>query len=297
MKQSLINIAKYLDKPYYNEIPLTFYHYTSCEGLKGILESKSLWATKIHYLNDSEEYVLALEIASKTLCQLNHLNKDADLKKLLSEMERHLERIETPNIFVLSFSPKKDQLSQWRGYCPSGGYSIGFSADTLLHCAGSQNFNLFPCLYDTNEQEKLIMQIIQDHINLFKTQKQNTRKHDSESLIEPISESFSVTLYNIAPIIKNSAFSEEEEWRIFSRPINKNNKNNKNINFRVKNNLLIPYFNFSLRDAQEQFTVTRIVVGPMPYQELAFNSLGDFLAKNDIYCNVSLTSETPYRFL
>ena len=32
------------------------FHYTSLEGLKGILDTKEFWATEYHYLNDMEEF-------------------------------------------------------------------------------------------------------------------------------------------------------------------------------------------------------------------------------------------------
>ena len=32
------------------------YHYTTAEGLEGIVSSHQLWATNIHYLNDAEEH-------------------------------------------------------------------------------------------------------------------------------------------------------------------------------------------------------------------------------------------------
>ena len=35
--------------------PKILYHYTTMDGLKGIIASKSLWATKIQYLNDASE--------------------------------------------------------------------------------------------------------------------------------------------------------------------------------------------------------------------------------------------------
>jgi hypothetical protein len=38
-----------------NEIPETLYHYTTQDGLLGILKDQSLWATHILYLNDSME--------------------------------------------------------------------------------------------------------------------------------------------------------------------------------------------------------------------------------------------------
>jgi hypothetical protein len=43
------------------------YHYTTQEGLLGILESKSLRATWIHYLNDSREFWHAFEVAKEQI--------------------------------------------------------------------------------------------------------------------------------------------------------------------------------------------------------------------------------------
>ena len=38
-----------------NETEKILYHYTSLEGLLGIIESKSIWATNVLYLNDASE--------------------------------------------------------------------------------------------------------------------------------------------------------------------------------------------------------------------------------------------------
>ncbi|MFO1205708.1 MAG: hypothetical protein U1E63_08295 [Burkholderiales bacterium] len=45
MEKSLVEAHPYL------------YHYTTAEGLKGIVESQQLWATNIAYLNDAEEHI------------------------------------------------------------------------------------------------------------------------------------------------------------------------------------------------------------------------------------------------
>jgi hypothetical protein len=42
--------------------PDILYHYTSAAGLCGIIQSVSIWASKIQHLNDSTELLLALKI-------------------------------------------------------------------------------------------------------------------------------------------------------------------------------------------------------------------------------------------
>ncbi|OLD27475.1 MAG: hypothetical protein AUJ04_03935 [Acidobacteria bacterium 13_1_40CM_3_55_6] len=47
--------------------PQILYHYTSQEGLMGIITERCIWASKIHYLNDSEEFSIALDLAGREL--------------------------------------------------------------------------------------------------------------------------------------------------------------------------------------------------------------------------------------
>ena len=47
--------------------PVELYHYTSQYGFLGILNTDSLWASKVHYLNDSTEFALALDLAKIVL--------------------------------------------------------------------------------------------------------------------------------------------------------------------------------------------------------------------------------------
>jgi hypothetical protein len=48
-------------------IPQRLYHYTSQSGLLGILSAKTLWATRIQYLNDSTEFAYALGLLKNSV--------------------------------------------------------------------------------------------------------------------------------------------------------------------------------------------------------------------------------------
>ena len=50
-----------------SDLPEILYHYTSQTGLIGMLNTETIWASKIRYLNDSKEFALALELASDEL--------------------------------------------------------------------------------------------------------------------------------------------------------------------------------------------------------------------------------------
>ena len=57
----------------------TLYHYTTLEGLTGILEHRCLWATHYRYLNDSSEALLMKDKLIETV----HSNYRSRVSKLL----------------------------------------------------------------------------------------------------------------------------------------------------------------------------------------------------------------------
>src|SRR5215203_5275025 len=109
-----------------SDLPEILYHYTSQTGLKGMLNDKTIWASKIHYLNDSKEFALALKLARDELARRI---KAATSKVECSRLELlrdTIYTIEGVNTCVCCFSKRGDALSQWRGY---GGGDAGFSVD------------------------------------------------------------------------------------------------------------------------------------------------------------------------
>ncbi len=47
------------------KLPEHLYHYTSIHGLHGILTSRFLWASEIHFLNDTQEFKYSFRILEK----------------------------------------------------------------------------------------------------------------------------------------------------------------------------------------------------------------------------------------
>ena len=53
------------------KIPTSLFHYTSAQGLDGIVQSQSLWAIDCRFLNDSQEMKDGLERVIKRLSETN----------------------------------------------------------------------------------------------------------------------------------------------------------------------------------------------------------------------------------
>jgi hypothetical protein len=128
------------------------YHYTTVGGLHGILESNSLYATHVAYLNDSHELVYGMQMVLNELKEWIKKTPDGAkagwdpslpgwmisgaIKATASLLAAELEK-KTPSLrqgfgpFVTCLSEQPDQLSQWRGYGKGGGYAIKFDAQKL----------------------------------------------------------------------------------------------------------------------------------------------------------------------
>jgi hypothetical protein len=122
-------------------LPDELYHYTGIQGLKGIVESQTLWATHYKYLNDSQEIIHFRDRLPGILRPA--IKERLDAEKLTETtydvMFGNSDGMSTEP-FITSFCrvDKGDPrvadhglLSQWRGYGPQGGYAIIFDTDRL----------------------------------------------------------------------------------------------------------------------------------------------------------------------
>jgi len=148
-----------------DEVP-EIYHYTTITGLKGIIESQTLWATHYAYLNDTEEIIhfksqLSIILEPVVKAGLVELVRQAPTNQSMIDQHGGIEKIcdEIPNVilrvsykvllgdktnpslaepYVVSFcTPGNNRekehglLSQWRGYGEDGGYVVAFGTKKI----------------------------------------------------------------------------------------------------------------------------------------------------------------------
>src|SRR5215212_6233427 len=148
-----------------SDLPEILYHYTSQTGLKGMLNDKTIWASKIHYLNDSEEFALALKLARD---ELDRRIKAATSKVECSRLELLRDTIYTiawVNTCVCCFSELDDDPSQWRGYGGGdAGFSVGFTREWFTRVKETLGLSLSRCIYDPEDQQRLIKDAIDEFL-------------------------------------------------------------------------------------------------------------------------------------
>jgi Protein of unknown function (DUF2971) len=172
--------------------PKLLYHYTTQQGLLGILNNQCIWATHIRYLNDSSEYSHGLQIVRALVDEIDFkidLMPEISNEETTREMGNRVKTLlrdallgaSSLPVFVASFfesnevgmSSQKhdpgDVLEQWRAYSGgSAGFSIGFDRELLSkYVTDSGESDLSPmmatsCIYDQRVQREYLRHRVDD---------------------------------------------------------------------------------------------------------------------------------------
>lgn len=240
--------------------PPILYHYTSADGLIGMLSSNSLWASQIRFMNDKSEWDEAWRVARELLQRRQRSNgHSARLAEMLLAFSAGDEMVRS---FAVSFSENGDLLSQWRGYCPAGGYSIGLDSNSLVDAAGRHGFHLYKCVYDIEAKRALLNELF-DQLDEA-TQSQQWPLDDGprrETL-----EVFYRRIRDCAAFFKNSGFSEEAEWRLVGNV----SAGNSLSRWRARGAAIVPYavLELPVRDICQE-----IVISPNVNEKLATHAI------------------------
>ena len=117
----------------------TIWHYTNEQGLLGILQSASLFATQVAFLNDRRETKYAQSLFVEAIQQIQRERAtDHEAVTFLNLVQDAIKDDPgnptqgTSKFFVTSFSGDEDSVDQWRKYGKSHGYANWFSRARLL---------------------------------------------------------------------------------------------------------------------------------------------------------------------
>ncbi len=94
---------------------MTWYHYTTAAGLRGILESKSLWVTDHRFLNDTSEFTHGWAIVFDAL-KRRKAELESESKEAWDTIERFRQHSERNGVFAFvgSLTSEGDWLSMER---------------------------------------------------------------------------------------------------------------------------------------------------------------------------------------
>jgi len=235
-----------------SEVYKKLYHYTTWEGLQGIIENQTLWATNYKFLNDYSEiiffkdklisliypYVLDgfKELIKHRPDVKQKINRKGGLQKVVQHDAKGLVDAQYEalgdEIYILSFCGQAERtsiannglLSQWRGYGTGGGAALVFDTKKLeeILAIEAKRFEysaviIADIIYSDDEQklQKELsddLAILADIAKLFFNHKNLSKKIMAEA------EKGFYPFVKCISRYKHYGFSEENEVRVVALP-------------------------------------------------------------------------------
>lgn len=263
------------------------YHYTNLAGLRGIIDSNTLWASDYRYLNDRTEFAFGLDILEMCVAHPDSTPalSDALRQEVLFEIAMIKRSHSSTYVLSISFCEKGNVLSQWRAYGRQDGVAVGFDRAHLSTRAATQGFASGPIHYywseppNRNPEDRFstwlnrrceLLAATLSGPDLAQAAEEPARHlDDGDAEMDHINvrarrlTQLQSWIAGTAAFIKHPAFEEELEWRCVLIIENEGVRSGTPIKDRSSGSKLIPYVDFRLNDDQDRFTgIKQIVVGP-----------------------------------
>lgn len=256
------------------------YHYTTSDGLLGILQTQRIWATESFYLNDSSEIDYGLSLVKETISDTYLYPKGTQElgQPILMGVMQHLSN-RTEEIYVACFSEDGDLLSQWKGYAGFGeGYSVEFDASELTrHKRKYPHVNVIisKVIYKREQQISMIKAQV-DKI-LIECNKLATNDNNRQEIIDAGIVILIHMLRHMTIFFKDNAFSEEREWRATYVNNELSEEGRRDVKFRVVGGNIVPYLPLDIGASAQKdvwnLPISAIVFGSKVNIEMAKKSI------------------------
>lgn len=248
------------------------YHYTSADGIIGILREEQLWFTNIYFLNDRNEIFYTYELVKEILKELSNQIDKKLANKIKQRCNYMLDKKYFRNekeiwyrteYYIASFSTDSDNIALWNYYTKSDitGYNLEFFPSTF------DSTNLVAkgkVCYDNELQKQLLKEII-----LNCNEKYANSVNEKENIVLDLYEN--LIIYSL--FFKDNLYKVENEYRIIMSVHNVSNEE-KECCYRQKNGLIIPYINFSFKEKAKNYTkngrklINHIKISPINQGEI-----------------------------
>jgi hypothetical protein len=269
------------------KLPETISHYTTLEGLRGIVDTGTLWASNASFLNDRAELEHALSVSEKVI---GKFSSEKATKRWAPQLERVFEALRDgarPDTYVTCFCKDDDNLSQWRGYGGSEqGISVTFRRRPLQQRLRNENASFFEVSYSllstATKVHKALMEEIRHIADLDELVESLSPEDEYDELHSRISA--------LLPRFKHLGFKDEREWRFaIQRQIDLSA-----LQFRVSRNKIVPYVIIGKTDPISPLPIVSVRVGPGPDQALTARSVEAFIRARGYDVTVDI-SKIPFR--
>jgi len=265
----------------YTKIPANLsgilYHYTTHEGMKGILRSGGFRATYRMRMNDPGEFEYARNLIFETL---NQIGSRQDLSPVVQSLtaytHKNLEKFlkdssEMGRAYCVCLSVASDHPKQWETYAERGkGFALGINLFNFLYnqrhsvVGGKQFVFCAPVIYKKDDQRNLVLRLLEAGFHDMRvfSDKFPQRPEDLTALRNRVTQEIVVQLTSLIDFMKAPSFSSEHEFRLILDP-NDGTLMACNVQHYKSGEQIIPFVFIDLRDSDtKRLPLAEIKVGP-----------------------------------
>src|ERR1039457_3979 len=203
------------------ETPDLLWHYTSAEGLLGIVSGGNFRATDVFFFNDLSEVHYALGLIENALPEVRSALDPGPatqvLDRVIGLIGAFRQSPEFPyRMHTVCFCEEPDLLSQWRGYgALGGGFALGFSLKAMLEYIRGTELAVSRVWYDPVDQSQLVRETVACACKtLLRVSAKVEHRRDIRDLARQAGSYAFQILCQLAVALKSPAFREEREWRV-----------------------------------------------------------------------------------
>lgn len=242
----------------------SLYHYTTAEGVKGIVNSNTLWVTHSNFLDDKTEIKYISNVLCAVIKYLKNERKlyNPNIRECLLVYEGIIKTLEAlkniyeygppinaGNLFILSLTETKNNRYLIENYCKGDGGILEFSNDiNLIKNLSEKGICSFAAKveYNFGEQMTLILEDINDFWYELSNTLINEEKVDYLEVIETIKSIIYIKIINYSFFFKHNKYANEKEYRVMF--LVNDEYYNSFIKYREKDNKKIPYIEVKFDD-------------------------------------------------
>jgi hypothetical protein len=288
-----LTIRKTLQK--YTRLPQnisnTFYHFTTHEGIEGIIRNGGIRATYRKHMNDNKEFEYSKDIIYKAMANIENRS---DLPKLAKDISKQVKQnleihfndtAKMSSSFCSCLTRSSDDKKQWKKYAEEGrGFALGFNLLQILtrqYPKFQTNRPLIfcnPVIYDKTAQLNLVTDLMIAGVKDLKNFADNCsqRSEDLTKLRDRITAAIFVDLFTISNFMKSETLSFEREMRLFYSTTDLT-VSQLNVQYYKIDSISLPFVLMDMRDTKtKRLPLSEITIGP----KASFDREKDFL--NDL---------------
>ena len=288
------------------------YHYTTAEGVRGIVENREFMATKSDFLNDKLEFQYAIEVMEQMTEK--YIVNTSLRERFFSRLQKEIYELGIINLgcddachenglsfYVVAFSKLQNNALLWAEFTDFKGYCLEFDYTKLVEGFQHRVFLHGTVIYDEEEQMSGILESFLSCIRNLQEEGMTDLSaffeedaEISDVSLEKLAKEMAVVVSVYAMFFKKSFFEGEEEYRFIFPPLI-NEMGTAKPKFRLLDQIFLPYIMVEFDREQKEIPLESVMVGAKNNSDIAVRGMRYFLSSQGLEIPV-LLSDIPLRY-